>query len=327
VTARTARSAARTERSGGQTKRSGEQTKRSGEQTKRSGARTKKSGARTKRFGEQTDSAALERARRRALGLDGSIAVATVERAAAFVARVGIALRYGASEALPLASMYAACGGDDDAAQRRAATLTNAMLERRDAVEITCVGGRVSLAHRTLVPALLALVRRGRAVDELDLSDDARRALKILREHPRPTAGYVRARWGVPPKTWPNPADAALAELQRGLVVDRGPTSVPERGAAYLGKDGIPYRFVDDVHADHVRAARALDVAEAATRLLAAYLDGAVFATRRKLASMFAACASAGELAAALDELAADGRVDIARAGGSELVILRDHRH
>lgn len=75
-------------------------------------------------------------------------------------------------------------------------------------------------------------------------------------------------------------------------------------------------------HPALVRAAAALTAGEAARRLIAAYLGGAVFAPRSKLASMFKHCVSRAELDAAIDALAADGRVEI----GGKTVVARPGR-
>src|SRR5206468_5617064 len=120
--------------------------------------------------------------------------------------------------------------------------------------------------------ALIALRRRGKLVGELDLSETARDVLGFIASTQRPTAGQVRGHVGVA-REWPNPADDALAELQRFLIIDRGPTDVPKHGAPYLGKEGIPYRLVDDVHTAHVTASGKLSAASAADELLLAYLD------------------------------------------------------
>jgi hypothetical protein len=104
-------------------------------------------------------------------------------------------------------------------------------------------------------------------------------------------------------------------------VIDRGPTDVPEKGAAYLSKDGIPYRLVDDVHAQHVKAAAKLDAEDAAAVVVEHYLDGARFATKKQLAKIFDACFSPEELDAALRALGR--KVEIVRDGRSELVIRR----
>jgi hypothetical protein len=247
----------------------------------------------------------------------------TEAQAARFLANVGIALRYGPHKTLPIASMYSAVWRSipsrepEAEAQRRATALTNALIADGSAVEISCVADRVGLVHISLLPALIALVRRR----GLELSDTARCVLDFVKRTPRPTAGMVRTHLGVPSGTWPNPADDALGELQRLLVIDRGPTDVPENGAAYLSKDGIPYRLVDAVHAQHVRAAAQLDAPEAVELVIEHYLDGARFATTKQLARLFEACFSPAELEAALAMLGR--KVEIVRDGRHELVIRR----
>jgi hypothetical protein len=264
---------------------------------------------------------------RRSLLLHEHAGLRTKGQAARFLSGVGVALRYGEHKTLPIASMYAAVWQSvprrepEAEMQRRATLLTNQLIADGTAVEILCAADRVGLAHASVMPSLIALVRRRRSVDRLDLSDPARRVLAFIARTPRPTAGQVRAHLGVPPKTWPNPADEALAELQRALVVDRGPTDVPERGAAYLTKEGIPYRLVDDVHAAHVRAASKLSVEAAGAILLERYLDGARFATKKQLLKLFGACLSAAELDAALARLGRE--VEMVREGRTDLVVRR----
>ena len=252
---------------------------------------------------------ALERKQRERLKLGAHRGLTTKAPLAKFLANVGVALRYGPGAGLPLASVYAAVGDE-----RRAAVLTNALIEDGAAIETNAIAGRVALLASELAPAVVALARRGG-----DISDAADRVLGYIANAERPTAGQVRAFLGVPPKTWPNAADDALAELQRATLIDRGATAVPETGAPYLGKDGIPYRVFDRAHPAIVKAAAKLTVATAAPALLARYLSGAVFAKRRKLASLFGALMSKPELAAAIDALVADGRVTV----DGELVFAR----
>src|SRR5689334_10705715 len=156
--------------------------------------------------------------------LDEHAGLATVAQAERFLAAVAIALRYGPSDALPLASLYQAvwcqvptargAGETERDAQRRATVLTNALIDRGVAVETNAIADRVAIAHRSIVPSLIALRRRGAAAGDLDLSPTARRVLAFVAGEDRPTAGQVRSHLGVPPRTWPNPADDALAELQ-----------------------------------------------------------------------------------------------------------------
>lgn len=108
----------------------------------------------------------------------------------------------GASEALPLASMYqevwcqapakAGRGETERDAQRRATILTNALIDRGAAVEINVIADRVTIVHAPLAPALIALRRRGADPDDLALPDTARRVLAFVLGEPRPTAGQVR---------------------------------------------------------------------------------------------------------------------------------------
>ncbi|HUJ59906.1 MAG TPA: hypothetical protein VLX92_15485, partial [Kofleriaceae bacterium] len=142
--------------------------------------------------------------------------ITTIAQARAWLGQVGIALRYGPHRSLPLASMYAAVAGPREPerdAQRRATVLANQLIGDGNALEIACVADRVALADAALAPPLIALVRRGRTVAELELSDAARRALAFVASEPRPTASGVRAALGVPPGVWPNLADDALAEF------------------------------------------------------------------------------------------------------------------
>lgn len=255
--------------------------------------------------------------------------LATARDAEKFLAGVAIALRYGPSDALPLASMYQATWRQagkrapetERDAQRRATTLTSALIEQGTAIEINVIAERLAVVHVAVAPAVIALRRRGARPGDLELSDTARRVLGFVRDADRPTAGQVRAHLGVPPKTWPNPADSALAELQRALLVDRGPAEVPETGSPYLAKDGIPYRVFDRVHAGLVNQAGKLAVADAASQLVFAYVAGAVFARRSKLASMFKLCLSRAELDAAVAQLVAARRLAITRLDGKEAIV------
>ena len=197
-----------------------------------------------------------------------SRAASKAERKAAskFLADAGVVLRYHLSDKVPLASLHAFAGNDRDAV-----VLANALIESGDAIEVTCVADRVCLAHPSLVPALYALARRDVALEarrDVVLSDDAKRVFEFLKFTPRPTAGMVRAHLGIPPKTWPNAADDALAELQRAMLIDRGAADVPDTGIVYLPKDGIPYRIFDDEHPRHVKAAKKLTPSKAIVVLL-----------------------------------------------------------
>jgi hypothetical protein len=268
----------------------------------------------------------LTNKQRARLRLDEHAGLATLAQTKKLVQTVGIALRYGANASLPLASMYAAVAKSvpraesEDDTHRRAAVLTNGLIADGHAIETNTIADRLCIVDDGLAAAIVALVRRGRAPDELDLDDMAERAMGYIANAERPTAGQVRAFLGAP-KTWPNPADDALAELQRLTLIDRGANEVPKTGMAYLGKDGIPYRVFDAAHPAIVKRAAKLTVETAARELVGRYLAGAVFAARRKLASMFSLLVDRDELDAAIAALVEDGEVRVAKIDGKELLI------
>jgi hypothetical protein len=254
-------------------------------------------------------------AQERQLRLDAHGGMMTAKQAGAFLAEVGVALRYGPSATLPLASMYHAIARHappepEQDSQRRATQITNALITDGIAIETNAIADRVVVLHKDLAPAVYALRRRV-GLDELELSDDARRVLDFVAITERPIAGSVRDHLGVPPKTWPNRADDALAELQRFVVIDRGGVEVPATGAPYLSRDGMPYRVFDRAHPSIVAAAKELDVPAAAKLLVGRYLAGAATGTRRKLRVIFKPCLSPAELDDAIAALVADGSVVI----------------
>ena len=206
--------------------------------------------------------------------------IRTEQEAAAFMKSVKLALRYGAG---PLHSFYAAVVD-----QRRAIELTNALLARGVVIETNLIGDRLVLAHRDLVPALWKLRTRFRS----ELSPDAARALELIAAENGVNAGAVRRLLGVRSAKRPDRADVALAELMRELRVDRGPSSVPERGIAYLSKEGFPYRVFEKAHPELVAKAERLSIAQAVETLvkpLRVFPPG-------KIASLLKLCVTKDEL-------------------------------
>jgi hypothetical protein len=263
-----------------------------------------------------------------ALGLASQGVFSAVKEADRFLSRVGIALRYHPGKGLPLASLYHAAAGPEPgkAALVRAIALTNTLLQTNRAIEVVVVADRVSLIHRSLMPALYALVRRGRAREDLSgLSLHARTAFNLIRERAHVTAGEVRKQLGLPFDPRRDGAYEALGELQRLLLVDRGPFEIPKSGIPYLSTEGYPYHFFHEVHTDLVTAASKHSVQAAAMGFLRVYLDGAVFATERKLASMFKVFLSAGEIEAALGGLAKKKLVTMSRIGRDMVALSTRH--
>lgn len=210
--------------------------------------------------------------------------IRTEDDAIRFLKTVKFALRYNSSPSLPLASMYAAAGDT-----RRAIELTNALLARDEAVETNVIADRLVLVHRSVVPALYAARVRFRSNK---LSDDAGRVFRLIEREGTASAGDVRRYLGVDGLKRPDPADLALTDLQRGMLIDRGPSSVPAKGIPYLSKEGYPYRVFAKAHPDLLKAAQKMKSEQAIQMLMAA--AGPI--PPKKLLSMFKLCLTKEEI-------------------------------
>ena len=173
--------------------------------------------------------------------------------------------------------------------QRCAIELTNVLLARDEVVETNVIAGRLVLVHRDIVPALHALRERHRAAR---LSEYAERAFRLIQDDGTASAGDVRRYLGVDGLKRPDPGDLALAELQREMLIDRGPASVPKTGIPYLSKEGYPYRVFEKAHPDLVKLARRIKT-EAAIKTI---IQAAGPIPPKKLASMFKLCFSEAEM-------------------------------
>jgi hypothetical protein len=214
----------------------------------------------------------------------------------------GIVLRYAATKGVPLASLRSAAGpADSKAALALSIELTNHLLATAIGIEVNVVADRLALVHRTLLPSLYALVRRGRAADDLDgLSVHARSAYALLRQRRQISAGDLRKHLGLKTEPRNDPAYEALAELQRALLVTRGPFEMPKKGIPYLPPEGYPYYLLVERHAELPTAARKLSVERATDLWLDRYLSAAPPVTPRKLVSLFRRFLTADEIARAL---------------------------
>jgi hypothetical protein len=206
------------------------------------------------------------------------MSIETDSDAIEFMKRVKFALRYNSTSSLPLASMYAAVGDT-----RRAIELTNSLLARKEVVETNVIADRLVLVHRDVMPALYALRTNRRAVK---LSDNADRALKLIQDEGTATVGDVRRFLGAMGMERPDPADLAVSELQREMIIDRGPSSVPKNGIPYLSKEGFPYRIFEKAHPDLVKAAKKISTDDA----LEIIREAAGPIPPRRFASMFKLC-------------------------------------
>lgn len=181
------------------------------------------------------------------LWLKGHKPLASEAGAVRFMKAVGFALRYNATASLPLAAMYKAAGDT-----RRAIELTNALLARGDVIESNVIADRLVLIHRDFVPAVFALRSRLRPAKR---NPDAERIFQWIQKEGRATSGETRRFLGIAGQKRPDRGDIALGELQRDLLIDRGPSSVPKNGIPYLSPEGFPYRIFETAHPDIVRDA------------------------------------------------------------------------
>jgi hypothetical protein len=253
----------------------------------------------------------------------GRPAITRPREAERFLREVGVALRYGRTAGLPLASLYEVLGARADRdAHRRAIALTNRLLGEGHAIEVHVIAARVTVVHRSMVPSLYALVRRGQPVDdEAGLGANARTALSLLRQRGQATAGDVRRRLGLRLEVHDDPAYAALGELLRRFLVDRGPFEVPAAGIPYLSTEGYPYHLFHAAHPQLVAASRRLSVGDAAESFLGGYIRGALFARVQKLGTLFKAFLTPAEIDTALLGLSKRGVVRLAGTGRNALAI------
>jgi hypothetical protein len=243
----------------------------------------------------------LEKQQLSGLWLDGRARIETESDAARFMRCVGFALRYDATSGLPLAAMFRVARG-----KRRAIELTNALLARSAVIETNVIAGRLVLVHAEVVPAVYALRRRSRSAE---LNSNALRALELIRNEGQATSGELRRHLGVAGRDRPDPADRALAELQREMLIDRGASSVPAQGIPYLSPEGFPYHVFEDAHPELARAGSRIKVPQAVCDVIETYLRAAVFASPRKLASMFKLLFSESEMRAGIATLIQSGKL------------------
>jgi len=209
--------------------------------------------------------------------------IETEDDAIRFMRQVKFALRYNSTPALPLASMFGAIRD-----KRRAIELTNALLARKEVIETNIIADRLVLVHRDVLPALYALRIRFRAAK---LSNQAERAFRLIQTDGTASVGDVRRFLEVGGLKRPDPADLAVGELQRELLIDRGPSSVPKNGIPYLSREGFPYRVFDRAHPELVKVAKKMKIEDA----LRTIRDATAAFPARKTASMFKLCLSDAE--------------------------------
>jgi hypothetical protein len=245
----------------------------------------------TRKGSEWSAMDALKKAQATGLWWAGHAPLRNDSDAVRFLKEVRLALRYNATPSLPLAAIHKAAGD-----VRRSSELQNALLASGEAIETNLIAGRLVFLHRSLAPAVYALRRRKSR--PLTLSSNAARAFGWIQSAGHASSGDVRRFLGVYGLKRPDAGDEALSELQRELLIDRGPATVPKKGIPYLPPEGFPYRVFEQAHPDVIRAAAKLTLEKATIQLLESCLEAAVWVTPQKLASMFKLLLSAEEIAA-----------------------------
>jgi hypothetical protein len=82
-----------------------------------------------------------------------------------------------------------------------------------------------------------------------------------------------------------------VGDLQRELLIDRGPSTVPTNGIPYLSKEGFPYRVFDQAHPELVQLAKTMNAQDAFETIL----DATSEFPPRKTATMFKLCFTEAE--------------------------------
>ena len=100
-------------------------------------------------------------------------------------------------------------------------------------------------------------------------------------------------------------------------------TSGSGSGVFYLTREGYPYRIFAEAHRQLVATATTMDRGDAASQLLTEYLGAAVFATRRKLFSIFKLLLSAEEIANSIDSMITRGVAELMRVPRDEIIVYR----
>lgn len=266
--------------------------------------------------------AALKTRQAEALGWAKASPLVTPRDAERFLARYGVVLRYGTIPAVPLASLRIASGpANMAAALEQSIHLTNHLLATSCGIEVNVVANRLAIVHRALMPSLYCLVRRNRPpTDQTGLSLAAQAAYGLIVQRREVSAGMVRKHLGVAATPRHDPAYAALAELQRQLLVDRGPFEMAQTGIPYLSKEGYPYHLFHEAHADLVRASVGLSRPAATDDWLATYVQAAAFGASRTLATLFRLFLTPEEIEASTARLVAAGRLERLAIGRSTVV-------
>lgn len=247
----------------------------------------------------------------------------TYDEARAFLKQAGFCLRYWGSDSLPIPSIYEAVLGEKKKASpaelKVAIELTNQLLEKHEAIEVNVIAERICLVHRSLVPVLYSLVReKSKSRYIPSLSHEAEQVLSLVQERGQIATGDVRKLLGIPSsKSSDDPAYLVLSELQRHLLIDRGPFRISNRGIPYLPKEGYPYHLFEEAHLELATEGQNISPEQARNRWLMSFLKSSAGCPMRKMASIFKLFLTKNEIGYSLRELASAGKIKLEKAGGA----------
>ena len=235
----------------------------------------------------------------------------------AFLRDAGFCLRYWGNDSLPIASMYEAVLGKQrkpsTADQKFAIQLTNQLLERHEAIEVNVIADRVCLVHRSIMPTLYSLVKeksKSGAIPEL--SREAKEVLSLIQEKGQIVTGDVRELLGIPStKTSDDPAYVVLNELQRHLLIDRGPFKISNQAIPYLAKEGYPYHLFEEAHLELAKEGEEIKADQARNQWLMAFLKSRGECSLRKMGSIFKVFLTKAEIERSVQELVSARKLKI----------------
>jgi hypothetical protein len=251
------------------------------------------------------------------------VRVKDFEESRAFLRKAGFCLRYWGSDSLPIASMYDAVLGKQKKAssadQKIAIQLVNQLLEKREAIEVNVIADRVCLVHRSIMPILYSLVRQKSKSGAISkLSSEAEEVLSLIQEQGQIVTGDVRELLGIPSvKTSDDPAYVVLSELQRHLLIDRGPFKISNQAIPYLAKEGYPYHLFEEAHLELAKEGEEIKVEQARNQWLMAFLKSCGECSLRKMESIFKVFLTKDEIESGIQELVSARRLKIEKGKGN----------
>ena len=202
--------------------------------------------------------------------------------------------------------------------QKIAIQLTNQLLEKHEAIEVNVIAGRVCLVHRSIMPILYSLVKQKSKSGAIPkLSSAAEEVLSLIQEQGQIVTGDVRKLLGIPSsRTSDDPAYLVLNELQRHLLIDRGPFKISNQAIPYLAREGYPYHLFEEAHLELAEEGEEIKADRARNQWLMAFLKSCGECSLRKMESIFKVFLTRDEIESGLQELVSARKIKIEKGKG-----------